>query len=82
MDVQVHVLGIWEEVVGMLLQTTRQKNGNFVVNISGASYLLKNFTDDLLEKLKEHRNHVVGILRTDEGYAIRVRIGRTWGRML
>ena len=72
MDVHVRVLGIWEEVVGMLLQTTGQNNGNVVVNISGVKYLLQNCSGELYEKLKVHRNHVIGILRTDKGYAIRL----------
>jgi ethanolamine utilization microcompartment shell protein EutL len=69
-------LRVWEEVVGTLLQTKGQNNGNVVVNISGTRYLLQNFPDDLLEKLKEHRNRVVGIMRTDSGYAIRLVIDK------
>jgi hypothetical protein len=71
-NVQPKILQIWEEVVGVLLQIAARGEGNVMVNVSGAEYVFKNFPKELLEKLKAHRNCLIGILRTDAGYAIRV----------
>jgi len=80
LNAQPRVLQVWEEVIGVLLQVYAQDEGEVIVNISGRIYVLKNFPEKLLENLKAHVQNLVGILRTEDGYAMRV-ISRTkyWG---
>ncbi|MGB9672244.1 MAG: hypothetical protein ACPLZY_03765, partial [Candidatus Norongarragalinales archaeon] len=40
------------------------------VNISGINYMLPSFPKELIDKIS--KNAIIGILRTDESYAIRV----------
>jgi hypothetical protein len=71
-ETKLHSLQVWEEIVGVLQQITKQGEGNVVVNVSGNLCILKNFPEALLKKLQNHRKCSVGILHTDSGYAIRV----------
>jgi len=63
------ILRVWEELVGELLDIT-EREGGVVVNVSGRNYILPAFPKELLNKLSVEA-FTVGILRTENGYAIR-----------
>jgi len=65
-----HVLRVWEELIGNLLSIAECKDGA-MVNVSGRNYILPDFPQELFSKLSM-RGTVIGILRTENGYAIRI----------
>ena len=65
-----YVLRVWEELIGKLLDITERED-NVVVNVSGRNYILPAFPKELFSKLSM-RGTIVGILRTENGYAIRI----------
>ncbi len=62
---------VWEELIGKLLEVI-EIDEDIVVNVSGRLYKLPGFPRAMLDKLKEARGLVIAILRTDDGYLIRV----------
>ncbi|MGB9915668.1 MAG: hypothetical protein ACPLOC_09030 [Candidatus Bathyarchaeales archaeon] len=67
---KVHTLRIWEELIGKLLDVNVIDDQTLVVNVSGINYMLPSFPKELISKIS--RNTIIGILRTDKAYAIRV----------
>ena len=67
---KVHALRIWEELVGKILDINVIDDQTLVVNISGINYALPSFPKELINKIS--KNTIIGILRTDESYAIRI----------
>jgi len=65
-----HVLRVWEELIGKLLDIAERED-DVAVNVSGCNYILPSFPRELLSKLGI-RSVTVGILRTENGYAIRI----------
>ena len=65
-----HVLRVWEEIIGNLLSISECKDGA-IVNVSGRNYLLPSFPKKFFSKLSM-KGTIVGILRTENGYAVRI----------
>jgi hypothetical protein len=65
------MLGTWEELIGKMEIVSCDKDG-VIVRVLNQTFILPNFPESLASKLQRNKAALIGILRTECGYALRV----------